>query len=86
MCWTRRSIDSWTGSRSLAAGEAGGVKIGEPVVVDIFLDAGDALVVDVDEADDVRGGRAARIEAPVLGEEADAGNAERVDLLLLRRA
>ena len=50
----------------LAAREAGVVQIGEPVVVDIFLDAGDALVVDVDEADDVRGGRAARIEAAVL--------------------
>ena len=49
-----------------ATGEAGGMQIAEPVVVDIFLHAGDALVVDVDQADDVRGGRTARIEAALL--------------------
>ena len=67
----------------LVAGEAGGVKIGEAVVVDVFLEAGDALVVDVDEAEDVGGGRPAGIEAAALLQEADAGNAEGVDLLLL---
>ena len=59
-----------------AAREAGRMQIAEPVVVDVLLDAGDALIVDVDQAEDVRGGRAARIEAALLGQEADAGNAE----------
>ena len=65
--------------------EARLVQVAEPAVVDIFLDAGDALIVDVDEADDMRGGGTAGIEAPVLGEEADAGNAEVVNLLALGR-
>ena len=74
------SIDSWTGSSSSPRAKPAAWRSAQPLVVDIFLDAGDALVVDIDQAEDVRGGRAARIEAPVLGEEADAGNAERVDL------
>ena len=57
-------------------GEAGQVQVGEPVPVEPFLDAGDALVVDVDVADDVRDLGAVRIDALVLGQEADAGNAE----------
>ena len=44
---------------------------------------GDALVVDVDVADQVRDFGPTGIDALVLGQEADAGNAEAVDLLLL---
>ena len=56
---------------------------GEPLPVQPLLDAGDALVVDIDVADLVRHHRAVRIDALVLGQEADAGNAEPVNLLLL---
>ena len=48
------------------------LEVGEALLVDVFLHAGDALVVDVGQADDVRRGRAARIEAAFLGAEADA--------------
>ena len=64
-------------------GEPRHVQRGEPLPVQPFLDAGDALVVDIDVADLVRDHRPVRIDALVLGEEADAGNAEPVDLLLL---
>ena len=66
--------------------EPGRVQRREPVAVEPFLDAGDALVVDIDEADQVRDLGAVRIDALVLVEEADARNAEPVDLLLLLRA
>ena len=58
---------------------------GEPLPVQPFLDAGDALVVDIDVAHHVRNHRAVRIDALVLGEEADAGNSQPVNLLLLLR-
>ncbi len=62
------------------------MQIGKTVIVEPFLHAGDALVVDVDEADQVRDFVAGRIDALVLAQEADAGNAEAVNLqLLLRR-
>ena len=64
-------------------GKARHVQIGEPARVEPFLDAGDALVVDIDVTDHMRHHRAVRIDALVLGQEADAGNAELVDLLLL---
>ena len=48
----------------------------EPVAVEPFLDAGDALVVDIDEPDQVRDLGAVRIGALVFVEEADARNAE----------
>ena len=67
-------------------GEARHVQVGESAPVEPFLDAGDALVVDIDVTDHVRDHRAVRIDALVLGQEADAGNAEPMDLLpLLRR-
>ena len=66
-------------------GEAGAVQIGQTVVVQPLLHAGDALVVDVDEADQMRDFGAGRIDALVLAQEADAGNAEAVDVLLLLR-
>jgi hypothetical protein len=62
------------------------VQRGEPVAVEPLLDAGDALIVDVDEADQVRDLGAVGIGALVLVEKADARNAEPVDLLLLLRA
>ena len=59
------------------------VQVGKPAAVEPFLDAGDALVVDVDVADQMRDLGAVRIDALVLGEKADAGKAEPVDFLLL---
>ena len=62
------------------------LQVGQPLLVDVFLHAGDALVVDIGQTKDMRGGRAARIEAALLGAEADARHAERHDVgLLLRR-
>ena len=58
-------------------GKAGAMQIGETVGVEPLLDAGNALVVDIDEADQMRDCGAARIDALVLAQEADAGNAER---------
>src|SRR5690606_24692725 len=55
------------------------------LIVHIFLDARDALVIDVDEAEDMRGGLAAGIEAALLCAEAETGYAERQDLALLAR-
>src|SRR5204862_7064852 len=46
---------------------------------------GDALVVDVDQADQMRDFVAGGVNALVLAQEADAGNAEPVNLLLLQR-
>ena len=66
-------------------GEPRHVQRGEPLPVEPLLDAGDALVVDIHVADLVRDHRPVRIDALVLGEEADAGNAEPVDFLLLLR-
>ncbi len=53
------------------------------VAVEPLLDAGDALIVHVHEADQVRDLRAVRIGALVLVQEADARQAEPVDFLLL---
>ena len=64
-------------------GEAGHVQIGKPARVEPFLDAGNALVVDIDVADDVGDHCAVRVDALVLGQEADTGNTELVDVLLL---
>ena len=61
-------------------GKPGHVQIGEPAAVEPFLDAGDALVVDIDVPDEVRDLGAVRIDALVLRQEADAGQAEPVDL------
>ena len=74
------------GIEFLAAGKARRMEIGKPAVVDILLDARDPLVVDIDQTKNMRGGRTARIEAAVLGQEADAGDAERMNRrALLRR-
>ena len=62
-----------------------GMQRREPVAVEPLLDAGDALVVDVDEADQVRDLGAVRIGALVLGEKAETRKAELVDFLLLLR-
>ena len=64
-------------------GETGQVQIREPARIEPLLDAGDALVVDVDVADDVGNLGAVGIDALVLGQESDAGKAEPVDLLAL---
>src|SRR5437764_1285959 len=70
----------------LAVGrEAGAMQVGEAAAVEPFLDAGDALVVDVDVADEVRDLGAVGIDPLVLGEEADARDAQSVNLVLLLR-
>ncbi|MGY3456969.1 hypothetical protein ACVWW5_002419 [Bradyrhizobium sp. LM3.4] len=66
-------------------GKTCAVEIGQPLIVEPLLHAGDALVVDVDETDEVGDLVAGRIDALVLAQEADAGNAELVDVLLLLR-
>ena len=57
--------------------------IGEALLVEVFLHAGDADVVGVDEADHVGADRPVGIDALVLRQEADAGQAEMEDLFLL---
>ena len=64
-------------------GKAGAVQIGQTVIVQPLLHPGDALVVDVDQSDQMRDRCAGRIDALVLAQKADAGNAELVDVLLL---
>ena len=66
-------------------GKAGEMQIGKTVVVEPLLHPGDALIIDIDEADQVRDLVAGRIDALVLAQEADAGNAEAMDFLLLLR-
>ena len=66
-------------------GKAGAMQIGQTVVVEPFLHPGDALVVDIDQADQMRDFGAGRIDPLVLAQEADAGNAEAVNVLLLLR-
>ena len=53
------------------------------LVVDVLLHTGDADIVEVGRADDVGGGDPVRIDALVVGQEADAGDAEAVNLRLL---
>ena len=65
--------------------KAGAMQVGEAVGVEPFLDAGNALVVDIDEPDQVRHLRPVRIDALVLAQEADAGDAEAVNVVLLLR-
>ena len=65
--------------------EAGAVEILQALAVDVFLDAGDADIVDIGEAEHVRGGVGVRIDALVLGQEADARDAEAMHLGLLAR-
>ena len=79
----RRASSTGFCSRSVASPAR--CSAASPLAVEPLLDAGDALVVDVDVADHVRDLGAVRIDALVLGEEADAGQAEPVDLLLLLR-
>ena len=66
--------------------ETGDMRIGQALLIEIFLHAGDADIVLVDEADDMRADRSVGIDALVLGQEADAGQAEMEDFLLLLRA
>ena len=66
-------------------GKAGAMQIGQTVIVEPLLHPGDALVVDIDQADQMRDLGAGRIDALVLAQEADAGNAEAMDVLLLLR-
>ena len=73
--------------------QAGGIdsetrdmRIGQALLIEIFLHAGDADVILVDEPDHVRADRSVRINPLVLRQEADARQAEMKDFrLLLRR-
>ena len=66
--------------------EAGNVGIGQALLVEVFLHAGDADIVLVDETDHMGSNRPIGIDALVLGHEADARQAEVEDLRpLLRR-
>ena len=66
-------------------GKAGAMQVGKAVAVEPFLHPGDALVVDIDQADQMRDFGAGGIDPLVLAQEADAGNAEAVNFLLLLR-
>ena len=57
----------------------------QALAVEPFLDAGDALIVDVDAAEQMRDFGAVGIVALVLRQEADAGQALVIDLALLFR-
>ena len=65
--------------------EAGAMEIGEAVAVEPFLQPGNALIVDIDVADDVGDLVAIGVDALVLAEEANPRNAEAIHLLLLHR-
>src|SRR5690606_33692152 len=62
-----------------------GAQVGQALAVDIFLHASNALIVDIDETEDVRSGWATRIETALFRPETDARYAERHDLALLAR-
>src|SRR5215212_2522845 len=61
------------------------MQIGKTVAVEPLLHARDALVVDVDQPDQMRHFVAGRIDALVLAQETDAGKAEAANFLLLQR-
>ena len=65
--------------------EPGGVERREPIAVDPFLHSGDALIIDIHQADQMRDLGAVGINALVLVEKADARNAEPINILLLLR-
>ena len=66
-------------------GEAGHVQSRKPLAVEPLLDPGNALIVDIDVADEMRDLVAVRIVALVLVEEADARQSLAVDFTLLLR-
>src|SRR5690606_8114464 len=66
-------------------GKASQLEVRQTLIVDIFLHTGDALVVDIHQADNMGSSRTAGIEAALLGTESDAGNAQIHDRLLLAR-
>src|SRR5690606_39798863 len=62
------------------------LQVCQSLIVKVFLHPGDALVVDIGEAHDVGRRAARRIETPLFGAEAYAGNAKPENFgLLLRR-
>ena len=66
-------------------GEARHVQSRKPLAVEPLLDPGNALIVDIDVADEMRDLVAVRIVALVLVEEADAGQSLTVNFALLLR-
>ena len=61
------------------------MQVRKPVAVEPLLHPGNALVIDVDEPDQVRNLPPAWIDAFVLAQEADSRNSETMNFLLLRR-
>ena len=61
------------------------MRIGQALFVEVFLHAGNADVVLVDEADHVRADRAVGVDTPVLRQETDARQSQMKDLGLLLR-
>src|SRR5205823_3571399 len=55
-------------------------------LVEVALDAGQPGIVYAGVTDDMRAGRALRIDAPLLTLELEAGNAEAIDQEMLARA
>src|SRR5215213_6764992 len=66
-------------------GKPGEMQRLQAMSIEPFLDAGDALVVDIDVTDEVGDFGAVGIDALVLGEEAHARQAKLVDFLTLLR-
>jgi hypothetical protein len=64
-------------------GEPCQMQVGKSVSIEPLFDTGDTLIVDVDVADQVRDLGAVRVHPLVLGDEADAGNTQAMDFLLL---
>src|SRR5262249_4097808 len=73
------------GSLQLISGKSRHVQCGEPLAIQPFFNARDALIVDIDVTNLMRDDGAVRINAFVFGEEANTRNAEPVNLLLLPR-
>src|SRR5262249_19657386 len=67
-------------------GETRAMQIGKPVIVEPLLHPGDALIVDIDEADQMRDLVAGRINTLVLAQETDTGDSKAMDILLLLRS
>src|ERR1700691_68330 len=84
-CCTRRSRASSTGFCSRSVAKPRQVQVVEALPVEPHLHAGDAFVVDIDIAHEVRNFGPVRVGALVFVEEADAGQALAVDFALLLR-
>ncbi len=83
-CCTRMSMRELHRRQRIAARQAQILQQRHAFVVHVPLDAGNALVVDIGRAQDMRGLGHAGIEALGFGDEINAGNAQAHDLVLHR--